>query len=462
MPILHRTNNRVLPANSRALDVAIDTFEQAKLVERNKYSNAVKVQGSHGVIYHALTCGLRCHCRASGAAIRSRLNEDGTASPGFLNQLLTGTEFDVLPYGIKPADNAASDPNASPPATGVGPAVPWPDDGSRFRFVIDQDDFENNVDPNTPVSPQLPSLFDTDADNQPLNGRQAGTPTDAWTNDPSRNPGKTVVPDGVGPTGPVVDEMEFRTLIHSDEGLGGVFDTNCPVCMGIGYVGGYSVFNGWRQVLTYQTPDAMFDKPGILNVEEQVPTVKASIAEFPITLPAGAVSVDAVRVWNGYKVVKARMLIDGTRLMTAEGIMRFCDGKRHMLRIEFDEPTLFTHVELQVNQSTDTKLFSLPKAVRSNDRMRLQNLQDMTVVVSPKVPLLRPGDVLTDSTYNIVLDISSSGSRNDNKRTVMGWSVEARVVQPNELKFLLPRRRNLAVPNAPSIVRDNREGQRRT
>lgn len=460
MPIVSRTNNRVLPANQRASDVARKAVADLTLVERNRYHNAFKVQGIQGVLYHAMTCGQKCHCKNSGTAINSRLGLDGKASVGFLNEMLTGgLEFGVLPYATRPASPAESDPNISNRAL-AAPALapdPYPSNGS---FVIDQDLVYPNPTPRAPpVKPTLPSLYESDGIDEFRPA--AGTPFDRYTKDPLTHPGATVVGSGVGPNGPIAD-MEFTDIIGSDAGASSITDYNCPVCMGTGFVGGFSILNGWRRVLTFQDATAKFSAPGDIYLEETVPHVSCTTAEFTLVLPAHGVGVDALRVWNLYSVVSPLIQVDGSALVSQQDLLRFCDGRSHTISLTFDQPSDFTHLEIQVNQSLDMYLFDLPKTTQSNTRSLLQNMQDMTILMSPKVPIVNPGDFLAECAYGTVLAIASVPAWNDNRRTVIGWECEVRPVQPQELHSLLPRRRPLASLNSPPLVRDNVHGHRRT
>lgn len=461
MPLVHRTNNRILPANARSADVARQAVDDLKIVERRRYHAAFTVQGNQGVLYHALTCGLRCHCKSRSQSLNARLGADGKADIGMLNSMLTGgLEFGILPYGMAPARNPIYDPEGLWSAELTKPLAPDPAPGNDI-FVIDQ----SSVTPRTPnatnyAKPNLPGLYDSDGidELQPA----VGTAFDSYTKDELKQPGSTIVGSGVGPNGPISDDVVFEELINTDVGLGGVTDANCPICMGTGYVGGYSVLNGWRKVLTFQVPGSAFRSPGTVNVETVVAEVECTTAEFPLVLPSHAIGVDALRVWNTFQVLSPAIYVDGIQLTTQQDLMRFCDGRGHVLKLIFPQPTFFTHVEVQVNQSRDTYLFDLPKTTKGNTRTQLQNMQDMTILMSPKVPMVRPGDYVAESTYGNVLAISSVPAWNDNKLTVLGWECEVRAVQPRELHFLLPRRRQLATPNSPPLVRDNGSGHRRT
>lgn len=471
MPIVTRTNNRVLPANARAADVARDTITALTAVERTRYAAVFSVQGYPGVLYNVLTCGTRCYCKSGNQAIHSRLGKDGKAPPGLLSQFLTGgLEFGVLPYGIRPADQANFDPNSKEFALPPDPLVDVADSnrltshgnpitGQNKSWVIDQ----TNVDSTAPatVRQDLPGLYQPDDANGPFQAK-AGSPLDRFTKDPSKDNGTTVVTSGVGPNGPVQD-MEFEDiLINTDIGAGGVTDVNCPVCMGTGWVSGFTVLNGWRKVLTFQDASSVFTDPGEIIFEGPTPQVQCTTASFTVNLPAHVVGVDALRVWSLSKVLPAAVLVDGTALTSQQDITRYCDGHTHTISVVFEQPTLFTHLEIQLNQANNSAHYDLPKVSRGNIRTLLENMQDFQVVVSPMVPMLKPGDVLAESVYNKVLQLTSVSGWNTAACAVLGWECEVHPVQPQDLLNLLPRRRQLATPKAPPRARANISGFRRT
>ena len=464
MPIVTRTNNRVLPANAHASDVARDTITALTAVERTRYAAVFAVQGYPGVLYHALNCGTRCYCKSSNEAINTRLGKDGKAPVGLLNEFLTGgLEFGVLPYGLRPAAQPTYNPNFVDNPFAADPLVPAPasqsgQTGQNGKWVIDQ----TLVDPGRPTVQRtdLPSLYESDwSQNAPVPAK-AGSPLDRFTKDPGKDNGTTVVSSGVGPNG-VVPDMEFEDLpINTDIGAGGTTDVNCPICMGTGFVNGFSILNGFRKLLTFQDPTAVFD--GEIIFEGTVPQVECTTATFTLTLPAQVVGVDALRVWDRYRVLPAAVIIDDVVLKSQLDILRFCDGRQHTLVVQFPSTTKFTHVEIQLNQAKNSMHFDLPKLSKGNLRTLIENTQDFQLVVSPMVPMLRPGDVVAESGYNKVLQITSVSGWNTSSAAVLGWDCEVHPVQPQELLNLLPRRRPLAAPNAGTRVRTNVSGHRRT
>jgi hypothetical protein len=435
------------------VDVAATTLQDVLPTQRLKYHNAFQVNGFTGIIYFRLRSGLQCHCRSRRSTFESRLNEDGTAKPGFMNELLVGGErFGVLPYGDRYAD---VQPDATPLGSAVnairqGARVPVGSKNEGLLFSIEQPD------------PGLPSIF---ASNEPVpkqkNQSAMFSGTDSFTSDPSRAQGTTVVDSGLSPsTGPMNDsELEDVTTLI-DTGYGeGFNDLSCPICMGVGFVGGYSVLNGHRLVLTHSTPGCDLTDAD-LDTLPTVALITGTRSVYTAILPAHVLSVDALRLWNGAQVIAPLALkVDGFTLVQPSDLRRFCDGRVHTFDITFAEPTTYTHLEIQLNSAQNQKLFDLPKTTESASLQdRLDKMQDFSVLFSPMVPVLHPGDLLAETTYNRVLQILNVSGQNTAQRSVLGWTAETRVVQPQELLSLLPRHRkeqpNSPVPAIPRLNRD--------
>ena len=77
MAFIHRSNNRVLPANARAVDVAKQAIRDIMPVQQRRYHAAFEVQGFEAVVYHRLQSGIPCSCQAHGKQLASHLEEDG-------------------------------------------------------------------------------------------------------------------------------------------------------------------------------------------------------------------------------------------------------------------------------------------------------------------------------------------------------------------------------------------------
>ena len=731
MPIKFNSNNRVLNSNARAVDVAKDTIDRILPIQARRAQAAFRTQGFQCALYHPLTGGIRCACVGKRQIVASILDEQGNAKPGFINELLTGEQFDIAPYGSMPATNQSLSPNINqslnqPPVRNAGANVPgaegsgigvrgpsavpapgWltnpatgellPGSGSNQRggssveLIYQNDDGEfvyasrsgehapadprrqsnpnyqtpsvrtgtsgtkgngtvgpmpyadtfpgaygnvgtvaggqggvadeesafdwvqRNVDhfgcsdqygpdgdntghaqhkkdsllgpmtsysdvyssthqdprartivpvelgsnssgaskavqpPMQPPSSTLPDLdavFDP-ADPDDANPTLPEVPHDDYKGDPYGNPlptfGITVGDPGAAPTDPAnpnkpgvvgsdlprlddyplpvqtgtatvpgkrptpivshtdadtfeeltgtydnpnadaeIEEMEralmgeagqaaqrqagingavdASLMTSGGDALAALSDAKCPVCFGHGYVGGYRLYNGWRNVQSVATQPTWLGDYEV-NWQAEIPYVSnCNGVQFSIVLPVNCVAVDAFNVRNGKEVVPADLFVDDRKLGTERDLARFCDGRRHTVRVVTRRPTTITHVEIQVNQSREWVLFEFPRVTRTSAVDVIDTTGQVTVNAPPMIADIRPRCVFVESTYGkpfLVLDVPTW---NDRRRSILGWSFEARVLQPTELASYLPKRLQIESQNRLVQVRDNGPG----
>ena len=440
MPIKSHTNNRVLPTNSRAVDVAIATITAISDTQRLKYHNAFKVQGYEAILYHKLSCGTKCSCQNATASVAKRLDSTGEATEGFMNELLTGgLSFGVTRYGQRPADqpnHVQSSGEFDTPSPSKSALKQSPLGGNTTLFQIDQS-ADNDFDG---------ALFEDDTP-YPVKPR-VGSHTDVFGVD-DEDGATTVVSSGIGPNGVVHDE-DFTDIIpdsdFSDIGYMGAIERSCPVCFGTGYIGGFSVYNGWRTVLNHQSLTLSIPQEANLLFESVPIAIQSTQASWRVVLPFGALSVDAVNVWNGTELLMPKVYVDSVLLTNRTQLLPFCDGKSHEVKIVFDDTSTFTHVELQVNQSDKVPYLDFPETTKSAYMHSMETMTDFTLAVSPIVPTIGPGDYIADSVFGKVYQVKSTSQKNDRRMTIFGWSCEVRVTQPKELVSLLPRRGLSVIP----------------
>lgn len=420
MPIRTLTNNRVLPANTRAVDVARQAIRDITPVQQRRYHNAFMVQGYEAVVYNRLHNGLACSCQARRKTLSSLLNEDGKMPEGKMNELLTGgLEFSVNRYGatsLPSSDRSKSNPNGGTLVRGD-------------QFFGDLED-ENQ----TPFE-----IAGADGDQQdPFMDVTA----DQGANGPANN------------NDPDKDSPVFDLDIADLQG------TRCTCCFGTGYVGGYSVLGGQRIVLVPQSKETgVID--GTIEANQFPNAFWAKSVTFNVQLPKGFVNLDAFRVWNNVDRVDPTSVKIDNLPFSPQLLAALCDGRVHTLTIAFDEETYWTHLELQICLSRDPAYLEFPKLSQSSD-ISLQDLTESAQIsASPIIPRLTTQDVIVESTFGKAFLIASSNWWNDKDRNVHGWDCQTRVIQPSELLSLLPRRRKLAQA-ATKMVRDNVDGHRRT
>jgi hypothetical protein len=151
-------------------------------------------------------------------------------------------------------------------------------------------------------------------------------------------------------------------------------------------------------------------------------------------------------------VVPGTIRIDNTVITSAAAVSTYCDGRPHEVSFEWPSEVDFTHFEFQVNLSTEEVLFELPRLSKSS----VQNLREATnpfsVNLSPVVPYIKALDVIVESTFGKALHVKDVTGWNEKRNSTLGWDVEVRPTQPQELFRMLPRRKPLATMNKKSIV----------
>jgi hypothetical protein len=411
MPVQFSQNVRIPPSNVRNVDVAVSTLNRLIPAQVQKYDAAFRVQGFNGILYHRLHHGESCACKSKLKKLKALLDRDGNAEPGLINELLTGgTEFGYRRYGTHVAPVPSSETNTVLEVR--LPGNPYP----------------------------LPSLYDTDT-GTPERGHGTFDRYGTSADDPAAS---TIVPDGEGPNGPVKNTEEIEDLIEGsgfDIGLLPNSDVSCPICFGSGYVGGYSIYNGYRKVLVPQSSEEF---TGTLEMNADVPYANTTRLLWKVLLPRGVVSVDSLRLFNEDQVVgigtESTLRIDSVAILSPNALLQFCDGAYHLVELVFEESTDVTHLEIQLNQSEEFACFEFPKVSKSSTQSLLESSDPFQIVLSPRIPKLSVLDVFVDSTYSKRLQIKSVTGWNDRQRAVLGWEAEVRVTQPQELFHLLPGR----------------------
>lgn len=414
MPVINGSNNRILPANARAADVAAKAIDEILPTQQRRYLSAFRVQGYEVASYHRLHQGKKCSCNSSGKQLNSRLGLDGKADQGTINELLSGVkEFTVSPYG-----------------------------GDDQRRIHNN---EGQLSPFAPVNTNQ-GLFDIASigDNDSPFAREVDTLD-------------------FGDNGPVNPQTLDEMVGDYDPLVGGYLESACPVCFGSGFVGGYTLNRGYRNVLTV-TDVQIFQ--GALDVSQTPFAATCSYFEFAVILPNGATICDAFGLWNGIKRVPVSIMIDGDQVSNPAQSLKYCDGKAHLVTVKpFRQGTQleFTHFEIQYGLSTESSYFEFPKMSSSSDTSVLDQLNPFGIVVSPDIPLLQSQDVIKDCTTGKTFMVKNVNDWNTKRRQVLGWECDVRVCQPQEIQNLLPKRNPQFTKNTQAgMVLDNQTGPRRT
>lgn len=410
MPVKTSNNNKIPANNARQSDVARQAIQEILPVQQQRYQAAFRVQGFEGVLYNRLKQGPKCTCKSSQKHLASRLDESGKASPGTINELMTGVAFDVSGYG------------------------------SRYRPPLDP--FDSVVSPDAPVDKHQ-GFFDN-----------VGTKPESL---PTRIP----MERDYGDNGPVDLGFDIDDLASDWDASGvGYNEVSCAVCFGSNYVGGYTPLYGRRIV----KPVNQVELASTDRIDARYSPWRCESTKFAFTevLPFGAIALDCFRVMSDHRQVAANFTIDG-QAINEISVLRFCDGRPHRIEVTFASPTTWTHLELQFKTSKDDAFFEFPKLNRSSDITMLDQTEPFQIILSPLVPSVNSEDLFTDSTYGKTLIVQSVNTWNTRNRQTLGWEVQVRVVQPQELYNVMPRRGRIKTkPETSNLVHDNSTGYRRT
>jgi hypothetical protein len=409
VPVVERSNNKILPANARATDVASKAIVEITPVQQRRYFDAFVVQGIAAVHYARLTQGRKCSCQASAKILNGILDKEGKASAGAINAMLTGdSAFSVTAYNL---------------------------DQQRVTG-------SNQASPLAPVNKNQ-GVFDivTDGEEIPFADLLAGRPA------------------AFGDNGPVHAETIDDMVNDFDASSFGFSDVACPICFGTGYVGGYEPYHAHREVLT--VTDVQPAAGSQIIVTERpfgcVGTGFSAVVKFP----RGAIGIDAFRVWNGTEIQNAMFAVDGVQLTNNGQLLAACDGKQHVLTVT--GLTGFTHFEMQFVTTTESIYFEFPRRPNSANTGLLEQMDPFDIILSPNVPTIDSQDIIVEQQLGKTLIVQNVNPWNTRMRDVLGWEAQVRVIQPMELYRLLPGRgRVMSKSRTAELVRDNVTGPRRT
>jgi hypothetical protein len=396
MSISIRQKQGFSPRNHNSPNIARSGIDNLLPIANQQYENALSVDSVPVIYYRRRTTGLVCTCSsgsATGVAEQSTpdklepgvhaLNNLGVANDDFLASMLHGSNFSINRYGSRPSmvdANGGDNPQRSVPHS------PLRQSAAVHNKSTDLDD---------PFVDEL----------------HAGSPDDLFAED---------------------------NLIDATTSTSG-----CAVCLGTGWVGGYDPSNAFRSIYDVQanwhgdlTVDMSF-RPGRWTL------LGAKRVSIPILLPAGAVGLEALRIWDNKTQVS-----DVTAYLSVEGVDRplqdvlpnLCDGRFHLLTLQFGNVEGFTHLELQLELPT-RPIYANWSRLSYNENLQLPENMDMpNIVLSPSLPHVALYDILAESVYRRLWKLTMTNPAIDRQRQINGWEVTARLLQAYELQNLLPHR----------------------
>lgn len=379
MPVVNR-KSPLTPQNARASDVAKRMTEHIAPMKQAQQLSAFRVQGFQCVLYNQLKQGRQCPCCTKNATV-NKLSPDGKADLGAINRVITGQ----LDFGI-----TSYNPQSVPGNQGQGPT---------------------SSNPNDPWAGDLTKI-----------GNWDGTDVNLMQDEPGLGDTGQFSPD----LGDLFGDFDLSHL--------GITDVSCPICFGSTYIGGYSVFRGFRQVFIGQD----FETTSTIDIETWA--LSPGTHTIQVVLPRGANQLDAFRIMNGRRSAPFQLAIDGVPT-AGKNLLQYFDGQAHTLTITTKSE--MTHLEIQGALSTESVYFEFPRRANSQDISLLEKMEPFQLLMSPDVPQLDVLDVVIESQQGKALVVGAVNPWETHRRNPLGIECQVRVAQPQELFNILPVRNPL-------------------
>jgi hypothetical protein len=402
MTIVFRTHRQMQPRNSGSVNIARSAVDQTLPRAIRQYEAALAVNGFPIVFWRRKTAGLRCTCCGgadanggipptidvleSGITI---LDPQGAGTQNFLDSMLQGSVFSIDRYGSR---KHAVDFNG----------------GDNYQRTV----------PNSPL----------------VNSKEIHNKS----SDLDDSFAEQIEPEDAEDLFSLGTEHNMATATAT---------MGCAVCLGTGWVGGYDPSNALRTVYDVQaswTGDILLDttvqpRRWLLHDGGQ--------ARVPVLWPAGAVGVEALRVWNNKDLIHDVQLhvvtAQGTLAVDGNTVGELCTGEVRELILDFGAGVAaFTHLELQFEMGV-VPVYAEWSRLAYNENLQLpENLDNPSITLSPSLPHVALYDLIGEEVYRKLWKINSSNPAFDRERQINGWEVTARLLQTYELPSLLPRRQS--------------------
>ena len=238
-------------------------------------------------------------------------------------------------------------------------------------------------------------------------------------------------------------EYDIPISLQSDAFSAGA----CPICLGTGYIGGYTCLEATRLVLTatdISTSSATElgdDYPNTITM-----SLNNSYVDFNVTLPKLPPNTKArLRVFNGFDLQRGVILVKDnnqyrpyTGSETGSVILRIL--KEHFKPSEI-EVFSFTHIEIMLPTVTRPDYADIPNLVNNYDPLKVYPYQSTTMSLSPIIPALKAQDVIADVQHGLLWLVTSASPTYAANGQIWHQNIECRVIEPYEAAH------NLLIPD---------------
>lgn len=383
--------NAPLPKNQYAVEVARKSIESLMPTAQRHLANAITGDGRNCILYMPKTHGLRCSCRT-----RDPLTTDGKLRPEVMASILDSDGWEIDDY------------------------VPQQDKVDGTNYLEDDDGFSDTIH-----TPDMPSY---DFSTLNLNGDiESGFKNKTIVFDRDNQ-----MPDPID-----VTDSSFKKAENSGALYSTAASSSCAICFGTGWCGGFDVYGGTRLVLPVSAATSILggtivsDNPYYIDA-----TVGCAIIYNTVVLPKGITRVDEICLWSNKDRTPFKLKVDGL-YVDVKDLGAIFDGRPHDITIETVTQCTPTHFAIQYGVA-DLLVDVSKRTIPVNNNVRLSQ-SDVTLVLPAVTNKELNGAIVYDSTDDLYYRVTSLNSSNTQGGWVQNLDLDARIVQPYELAYLLPK-----------------------
>lgn len=227
-----------------------------------------------------------------------------------------------------------------------------------------------------------------------------------------------------------IDTTDFDR-IDVNTGYG---QNRCGVCLGTGYVGGYSSRPGYRLVLDVQSEHERHSTKEIKTSVQPYAFVGTGYVKFRHPLPVlkGVKSnvLKLFRVWNNDIPLKHSSYT--WNKAEIKNTIKLGTEKEWLVNVETEED--FTHVEIQLGG--ELVPIDMPQIPDSFEASMLGDRVQTTLNLPSTVDVSR-NSIVRETKFNRAWQISQLSPYMDTSGIIVSWEAEARLVEHHELLNML-------------------------
>lgn len=386
------------PKNRHLPEIVREVTNSLSNAIRQQYDNSLKASGYPCLIYNKLDDGIPCSCVSLTSPI---LDSEGNLSASQMSGILSSVAI------LKPGSRAdertdiSQKPVYKPEANLTGSESSVVNDDHNFIITEDTKEDEADYDP---------------------------------------------------------EEILENFLDDSYLGSG---STKCRSCYGTGIVGGFSVYKGFRKVLTVESLSASHNAhvDGSKTPNGVVFDETDGWAEFLTVVPRKCIAVTEMRLWDSdfvhsLKSYTLEAYLDSAWVVLNRGnLLSIALGKEVRLRVKPTANGLerFTHIELQFGCSSESVYCDIPKIEQLIENGSIYAGQSpINIVLPTTVHKINRLSVIYEATHGSFWKVINVSDWVNSSNQVQGWEAECVRVQNFESLNDLPRLNNTTRSSKPT------------